>query len=168
MTYKIFNLECKIFFFIFSIWTLGYCIWDLVPGPGIKPGAPALGAWSLSHWTTRKNPWNWPPSARVKALGGQQFWFSFCSQMHPGHLEQCLAHSSHLTCIYFGEGNGNSLQYSCLRYPMDRGAWWATVHGVTKSRTRPSDSHSYVFPQWDGWKDGWKNEWTDRWNDILY
>ena len=28
-----------------------------------------------------------------------------------------------------GEGNGNPLQYSCLKNPMDRGAWWATVHG---------------------------------------
>ena len=34
-----------------------------------------------------------------------------------------------------GEGNGNPLQYSCLENPMDRGAWWATVHGITKSRT---------------------------------
>ena len=31
-----------------------------------------------------------------------------------------------------GEGNGNSLQYSCLENPMDRGAWWAKVHGVTR------------------------------------
>ena len=31
-----------------------------------------------------------------------------------------------------GEGNGNLLQYPCLGNPMDRGAWWATVHGVTK------------------------------------
>ena len=31
-----------------------------------------------------------------------------------------------------GEGNGNPLQYSCLENPMDRVAWWATVHGVTK------------------------------------
>ena len=38
-----------------------------------------------------------------------------------------------------GEGNGNSLQYSFLENPTDRGAWWATVHGVTKSRTRLSD-----------------------------
>ena len=30
------------------------------------------------------------------------------------------------------EGNGNPLQYSCLGNPMDKGAWWATVHGVTK------------------------------------
>ena len=34
-----------------------------------------------------------------------------------------------------GEGNGNPLQYSCLENPMDGGAWWATVHGVAKSRT---------------------------------
>ena len=32
-----------------------------------------------------------------------------------------------------GEGNGDPLQYSCLENSMDRGAWWATVHGVTKS-----------------------------------
>ena len=38
-----------------------------------------------------------------------------------------------------GEGNGNPIQYSCLGNPMDRGAWWATVHGVTKSWTRLSD-----------------------------
>jgi len=31
-----------------------------------------------------------------------------------------------------GEGNGNPLWYSCLENPMDRGAWWAKVHGVTK------------------------------------
>ena len=35
-----------------------------------------------------------------------------------------------------GGGNGNPLQYSCLENPMDRGAWWATVHGVSKSQTR--------------------------------
>ena len=33
------------------------------------------------------------------------------------------------------EGNGNPLQYSCLKNPTDRGAWQATVHGITKSRT---------------------------------
>ena len=44
---------------------------------------------------------------------------------------------------YPGEGNGNPLQYSCLENPMDRGAWQATVHGVTKSQTRLGDfTHS--------------------------
>ena len=37
-----------------------------------------------------------------------------------------------------GEGNGNPLQYTCLGNPMDKGAWWATVHGVTKSGTQLS------------------------------
>ena len=37
-----------------------------------------------------------------------------------------------------GEGNGNPLQYSCLENPMDRGAWWAIVHGVAKSQTQLS------------------------------
>ena len=35
-----------------------------------------------------------------------------------------------------GVRNGNPLQYSCLENSMDRGAWWATVHGVTKSWTQ--------------------------------
>ena len=38
-----------------------------------------------------------------------------------------------------GGGNGNLLQYSCLGNPRDSGAWWAAVHGVTKSRTRLND-----------------------------
>ena len=43
--------------------------------------------------------------------------------------------------FYFknGEGNGTPLQYSCLENPMDRGAWWAVVHGVAKSQTWLSD-----------------------------
>ena len=38
-----------------------------------------------------------------------------------------------------GEENGTPLQYSCLENPMDGGAWWATVHGVTKGQTRLSN-----------------------------
>ena len=38
-----------------------------------------------------------------------------------------------------GEGNGNPLQYSCLKNSMDRGAWQAIVHGVAKSWTQLSD-----------------------------
>ena len=43
-----------------------------------------------------------------------------------------------------GEGNGNSLQYSGLENPMDRGAWLFTAHGITKSRPRLSDLHTYM------------------------
>ena len=38
-----------------------------------------------------------------------------------------------------GEGNGTPRQYSCLQNPMDGGAWWAALHGVSKSQTRLSD-----------------------------
>ena len=49
---------------------------------------------------------------------------------------------------YPGGGHGNRLQYSCLENPMDRRAWWATVHGVAMSRTRlklvkPLSLHAY-------------------------
>ena len=44
------------------------------------------------------------------------------------------------------EGNDNPLQYSCLENPMDRGAWWAAVHGVVKSRTQLSDfTFTFLF-----------------------
>ena len=48
-----------------------------------------------------------------------------------------------------GVGNGTPLQISCLGNPMGRGAWWATVHGTTKSRTRLSDktqAHTHTHP----------------------
>ena len=49
----------------------------------------------------------------------------------------------------FGEGNGTPLLYSCLENPMDGGAWWAAVHGVTKSRTRLSDvTFPFTFMHW--------------------
>ena len=47
------------------------------------------------------------------------------------------------------EKNGNPLQYSCLENPMDRGAWWATVHGVAESWTRLSD-FTFTFMHWRG------------------
>ena len=48
-----------------------------------------------------------------------------------------------------GEGDGNSFQYSCLENPMDIGAWWVTVHKVTKSRAHVKQlnlhRHTYVY-----------------------
>ena len=49
-----------------------------------------------------------------------------------------------------GEGNGTPLQYSCLENPVEGGAWWATVHGVAKSRTRLSD-FTFIFKARAGW-----------------
>ena len=60
-------------------------------------------------------------------LGGSDGKESACNAGNPGSipgLERCP-----------GEGNGNPLLYSCLGNLMDRGGWWATVYGVTKSWT---------------------------------
>ena len=75
---------------------------------------------------------NFPPSTAFAV--SQRFWFPGGSDSKasarnvgdPGSIPG-LGRSP-------GEGNGNPLQYSCLEYSMDRGAWWATAHGVTKSR----------------------------------
>ena len=63
--------------------------------------------------------------------GGTDDKKSACSAGDPGSISG-LGRSP-------GEGNGNPLQYSCLENPMDRGAWWAAVHEVTKSQTRLSN-----------------------------
>ena len=63
--------------------------------------------------------------------GGPEVKASACNECDPGSILGLGR--------YPREGNGNPLQYSCLENPMDREAWWATVHGVTKSQTRLSD-----------------------------
>ena len=60
-----------------------------------------------------------------------------------------------------GKGNGNTLQYSCLENPMNRGTWWATVHGVTKNQTQllcvncNKHTHCYV------WVPGVREDWSE-------
>ena len=44
-----------------------------------------------------------------------------------------------------GGGYGNPLQYSCLENPMDREAWWATVHRVTQSQTQPKQLSTHAY-----------------------
>ena len=79
---------------------------------------------------------------------------------NPGlpHCRHILYHLSHqerpyvIVIIYrynFGEGNGTPLQYSCFENPMDRGAWWAAVHGVAKSQTQLRDfTFTFTFMHW--------------------
>ena len=68
--------------------------------------------------------------------GGSDGKVSACNVRDPGSIPG-LGRSP-------GEGNRNTLQYSCLENPMDGGAWWATVHGVAKSRTRLSNFTHYI------------------------
>ena len=58
--------------------------------------------------------------------------------------EDFLEEEMQPTQIFFGEGNGTLLQYSCLENPMDGGAWWATVHGVPEGWTRLSNI-TFIF-----------------------
>ena len=75
----------------------------------------------------------------------------FSNQENQAKLEKAQQDQAkyHLLATAHGEGNGAPLQYSCLENPMDGGAWWAAVHGVTKRWTQLSDFtfsfHSYAL-----------------------
>ena len=75
----------------------------------------------------------------------------WASQWHSGKESACNAGDARYEAQSLGwedplwEGNGNPLQYSCLGYPMDRGAWQATVHGFTKNQTWLSDQARDVY-----------------------
>ena len=88
---------------------------DLIPGWGRSPG---------------QSTWQPIPIFLSRESRGQRILEGYGPY---GHKE--LDTTSDLV----GEGNGTPLQYSCLENPMDGGAWWAPVHGVTKSRTRLSN-----------------------------
>ena len=80
---------------------------------------------------------SWPGREKDESMGGNLqfellFWdkyFNFSSRFDPWVRRSP------------GEGNGNRLQYPCLENPIDRGAWQATVPGVTKAQTWLSDKH---------------------------
>ena len=85
-------------------------------------------AWKTS-WTEE--------SGRLQSMGS----------LRVGHDWALHFHFS-LSCI--GEGNGNPLQYSCLENSMDGEAWWATVHGIAKSRIWLSDfTLTFHFHAWE-------------------
>ena len=67
----------------------------------------------------------------VSFLGGSDGKESACNVGDPGSIPKSGRPA--------GEGNGNPFEYSCLKNPRDRGAWWATVHGAQKSQTRLSN-----------------------------
>ena len=79
--------------------------------------------------------------AILKRWGETQFYFLVGNmQLHYAPVSVMSQRCEHVAMsdIYslcFGEGNGNSLHYSCLGNPMDRGAWKATVNGVSESDT---------------------------------
>ena len=96
-------------------------------------------------WLASLTPWTW-----VWANSGNWWWTgrpACCGSW--GCKESDMTQQLNWTEIYkytrgyvakmIGEGNGTPLQYSCLENPMGSGAWWAAVHGVTKSRSQLSN-----------------------------
>ena len=69
-------------------------------------------------------------------------------------------------CFCFGEGNGNSLQYPWLENSKDRGAWWATVHGVAESDTTQQLAFYFRFYEKNIWNQIMKLVWfLTRWEN---
>ena len=137
----------------------------LVPCPESKSGPSAISEGCANHWTAREVPvtlslcsFSLCPQLTF-SMGTLQFMKVFCTFTFPvfhtldlirslrdrqGRFsdlhfstEGTAASRGFLTCSL--AQNGTPLQYSWLENPMDRAAWWATVHEVAKSRTRLSD-----------------------------
>ena len=83
-----------------------------------------LGDWLFKLWTP-----GWKPELWVCSSGPEGPWTS-CRVKDSVSVKDVLAASSGRAPK---RGNGNPLQYSCLKNPMDRGSWQAIVHGVTES-----------------------------------
>ena len=113
---------------------------------GVTKSWTQLSGWTELNWT------EWQPTP-VLLPGKSQGWRSLigCSPWgceEPDTTEWLHSQFS-LSCI--AEGNGNSLQCSCLESPRDGGAWWAAVYGVTQNRTRLkwlSSSSSSILLIW--------------------
>ena len=95
---------------------------------------PLVSAWSLHRYWVH-NVWGFLVAQMVKSLP---------------EMQETQVRSLDREGLIPGEGNGHPLQYSCPKNSVNRGAWWVTVHGVTKSETQLSDFHFticlYVSP----------------------
>ena len=108
----------------------------------IKPGSFCITGRFFTSWATREAP-SFLNNSHPNSC---EFSFAFTDGKEPGGSDgkASVYKAGDLGLIpglgrFPGEGNSNPLQYSCLGNPMDRGAWWTTVHGVTKSGTQLSD-----------------------------
>ena len=126
------------------------CMWSPSHVKCVKCSPHALRRHSRPTGPSHKQIWSWQVTVPSLAFGlGILVWISsyfFLSPVFPGGSEvkvsACNAGdpgSNPGSGRSPGEGNCNPLQYSCLESHMDRGAWWATVHGVAKSWTRLSN-----------------------------
>ena len=119
----------------------------------LPPVSPSIRVFSNESTLHMKWPKYWsfsfsiiPPKEHPGLMSFRMDWLDLLAVQ--GTLRSLLQHhsskasilglSAFFTVQLSGEGNGNPLQYSCLKNSMDRGAWWAIVRGVTKGQTRLS------------------------------
>jgi len=93
--------------------------------------------WALRFVPFPGPRWWWHPTP-VLLPGKSHGWRSLvgCSPWGREELDTTERLPFHFSLSCVGEGNGNSLQCSCLENPRDGGAWWAAIYGITQSRTR--------------------------------
>ena len=103
-----------------------FLLWGDVPDPGVEPRSPALQVDSLLTEPPGK------PHMRYAF-----FFLGFTGGSHGKESAHSVGDPDLIPGLgrFPGEGNDDPLQYSCLKNSMDRGNWWATVHGVTQSWT---------------------------------
>ena len=91
-----------------------------------------------------KIPWTEEPGG-LQSMGSLRVRHNWATSL----LLLTFTFDFHFWLLCIGEGNGNPLQCSCLENPMDRGAWWAAVHGVAKGQTQLSDfTFAFDFHFW--------------------
>ena len=133
-------------------WRCGWCctagvphLWDLVPDDLMWSWCSNRRKKVPSKWSALESSWNHPPTLHLWKIvfretdpWCQQGWGQLLSRIDLWlRSKESACNAGDVDSIPGlgrspGEGKGNPLQYSCLRNPMDRGAWWATVHGVTR------------------------------------
>ena len=133
----------------------GTCLLHGVSNPSVPPWGPP----SLPDYLPKASPANTITWWGKRQLKFQHMNLEWRTAGLPGGSDgkESAYHSGDLGSISRtgrspGGGSGYPLQYSCLENPMDREAWWATVHGVAKSRTHLGDwhtqKHHYLFLMW--------------------
>ena len=144
---------------------------SVVPFSSCPQSFPASGSFQMSQFfTSGGQSIRISASTSVLPMNTQDWsplgWTGFISLQSKG-LSRVFSNTTVQKHQFFGaqlslgKGNGNPLQYSCLENPMDGGAWWAAIYGVSQSRTRlkqPSSSSSFLYgPTLTSIHDYWKN-----------
>ena len=110
----------------------------LVPWPEIKHLHPYIGSWSVNHRGSHyfwRRQWHPTPVLLPGKSHGRRSLVG-CSPWGRWESDTTEQLPFHFSLSRIGEGNGNSLQCSCLDNPRDGGGWWAAVYGVAQSRIR--------------------------------